>query len=211
MDEANNPHAGGPVNIVQHQRQRRAIATRHAILEASAAAFDMEGYTAASIHTIIANSHSTKGALYFHFTAKSAIAYQLIEGWDTVVAQTFSSAAESDAPVVTQLRSIFMTLARHVENNQMTRAGMKLTLDPAVKGARESYRRWIDTTNHLVDLAIASGTINDTTHGHRLAWNLCAGFSGASNAAAVLLENLDLPTRVDNLLDAHLSVVLNTL
>ena len=208
MNNAIRPHIGRPAGSLQRQRQPRAIATRRAILEASAATFDAEGYAAASINTIIANSRITKGALYFHFASKGSIAHQLIEDWDTVVAQAFSSAAETGEPVVTQLRSIFATLARQVDEDRTVRAGMKLTLDPSVEGANTSYRRWIDNTSDLVEVAIASGAIKDTSHGHRLAWNLCAGFSGAANAVAVLREDLDLPARVDDLLTAHLSLVL---
>ena len=99
---------------------------------------------------------------------------------------------------------------RHEKANRLNRRHSRfdLTLDPSVEGANMSYRRWIDNTSDLVEVAIASGAIKDTSHGHRLAWNLCAGFSGAANAVAVLREDLDLPARVDDLLTAHLSLVL---
>lgn len=62
---------------------------------------------------------------------------------------------------MTQLRSIFATLARQVDEDRTVRAGMKLTLDPSVEGANTSYRRWIDNTSDLVEVAIASGEIKE--------------------------------------------------
>ncbi|NYD37932.1 ScbR family autoregulator-binding transcription factor [Actinomycetospora corticicola] len=55
-------------------RQARAVATREAILAAAAHEFAAEGYHAASLSKILDRSGVTKGALYFHFTSKEAMA-----------------------------------------------------------------------------------------------------------------------------------------
>ncbi|NMM91354.1 hypothetical protein B2J88_44835 [Rhodococcus sp. SRB_17] len=82
---------------------------------------------------------------------------------------------------------------------------MKLTLEPAVDGAHQAYRQWVDVTCDLVDQGIGSGAISDTAAGHRLAWNLCAGFTGAVHGVEILREDLDLATRTSDMLSSYLT------
>src|ERR1700709_2702116 len=55
-------------------RQARAVATRETILAAAAHEFATEGYQAASLSKILERSGVTKGAMYFHFASKEAMA-----------------------------------------------------------------------------------------------------------------------------------------
>ncbi|MDZ7931240.1 MAG: TetR family transcriptional regulator [Rhodococcus sp. (in: high G+C Gram-positive bacteria)] len=59
--------------------QQRAINTRSEIIAAAAQEFAEHGYAAASINNIIDNSTRTKGALYFHFSSKQALAQAVLE------------------------------------------------------------------------------------------------------------------------------------
>lgn len=71
--------------------QQRGRATRHALLLAAAELFDGRGYHGASLTDILAASGRTKGALYFHFPSKKALAEALIAevvgSWDLVRAE----------------------------------------------------------------------------------------------------------------------------
>lgn len=183
--------------------QQRAIATRAAILAAFAAAFDSAGYAATTMNEVISANSSTKGAVYFHFPSKEAIAQEFIEGWNNAVTQSISDAEAAGGSISEQLRTVFTSLAEHVEDDRNIRAGFKLALDPSIDGGHESYRRWIDTTSDLVDAGIFSGEISDTAAGHRLAWNLCSGFVGAVHSVSILREDLDLATRTSDMLSAY--------
>ncbi|KAB2583052.1 TetR family transcriptional regulator, partial [Rhodococcus erythropolis] len=48
------------------------------------------------------------------------------------------------------------------------------------------------------------GELTDTPTTHRLAWNLCAGTVGAANASAALRVDVDLATRIEDTVTAHL-------
>lgn len=189
------------------QIQQRAIATRAAILAEAAKSFDASGYSSASINSLIANSDLTKGAIFHHFPSKGAIAQQLVQGWTSAAEEAFSAAATTGEPSSARLRAVFLDLANQIENDVQLRAGIKLTLEPAVEGAHQAYRRWVDATSDVVEDGIAEAMIDDSALGHRLAWNLCAGFAGAVNAIPALREDLDLPTRIDDLLTVHLAAV----
>lgn len=54
--------------------QRRAWATRRALLVAAASRFAEVGYHDTSLSEVIAAGKVTKGALYFHFISKQALA-----------------------------------------------------------------------------------------------------------------------------------------
>lgn len=205
MTDHIRPDTDHPTGSTGRRPQQRAIDTRAAILTAFAAAFDADGYAAATMSDVIKANSSTKGAIYFHFPSKEAIAQQLIEDWDGAVTQSLSDAEAAGGSISEQLRAVFTSLAEHVEDDRNIRAGFKLTLDPSVDGGHDSYRRWVDTTSDLVDAGIFSGAISDTATGHRLAWNLCSGFVGAVHSASILREDLDLATRTSDMLSSYLS------
>ncbi|MDI9918642.1 TetR/AcrR family transcriptional regulator [Rhodococcus sp. IEGM 1379] len=185
--------------------QPRGLRTRAKILAAAATRFDTEGYSLASINDILAGAETTKGAMYFHFASKEAMAQQLASDWSTAVHKAFSAAAGE--PLIQQMTTVFRSLARQLESDTNLRAGLKLTLEPSIDGAHQSYMQWVDETSELVDRANEAGDISDTDAAHRLAWNLCAGFTGAVQASAVLREDVNLSTRVEDVLDAHISAI----
>jgi AcrR family transcriptional regulator len=74
---------------VAEQADRRADATRLQILQAAAHEFATRPYSQVNLDDILVNADVTKGALYFHFRSKHALAIAVIEhraerGWGTV-------------------------------------------------------------------------------------------------------------------------------
>ena len=65
--------------------QGRAQVTRQALLVAAATRFAEVGYHGTSLSEVIAASKVTKGALYFHFISKQALAdavvAEMVTGW----------------------------------------------------------------------------------------------------------------------------------
>lgn len=204
MSDSIRPHIGRPVGSAQRRPQQRPIATRAAIVKAFAAAFDSAGFAAMTMNEVINTNALTKGAVYFHFLSKEALARLLVEEWNDLVAQSFSDAAAAGGSSAEQLRGVFITLAGRIEDDQNIRAGFKLTLDPSIDGAHEKYRRGIDTTSDLVEAGIRSGSISDTVTNHRLGWNLCSGFVGAVHSVSIVREDLDLSARIEDILSSNL-------
>ncbi len=60
-------------------QQRRAQATRRAIVIAAAEEFDRVGYDATPLSAVLRRSGVTKGAFYFHFASKESLAAALIQ------------------------------------------------------------------------------------------------------------------------------------
>lgn len=186
--------------------QDRAVRTREAIIAVAARHFDTDGYGHTSINAISATGKFAKGAMYYHFPSKEAIAQHLISDWNRTLDDTVSEALASGSSSTAgeKLAAIFTSLARRIAEDTNVRAGMKLTLEPTV-GSAAGFAHWVDVVNDIIGTAIAAGEITNTLTTHRLAWNLCAGTLGAVNASAVLHENFDLTTRIDDVLTIHLS------
>ncbi|MHD0299695.1 TetR family transcriptional regulator [Rhodococcus qingshengii] len=193
-----------PTNTATRTLQPRAERTRAKLLTAAATKFDSVGYPLASMTDICTDAETTKGGMYFHFASKEAIAQQLITDWSDEMHRAFSDVAATDEPATEQLATAFLSLAHHIENPNL-RAGMELSLEPSIDGAQHAYWQWVDKTSDIVDRAIATGEIRDTDTAHRLAWNLCAGFTGAVQASAVLREDIRLTTRIADAITAHLT------
>lgn len=131
--------------------QQRAIKTRAALLAAAAHEFADRGYAGASVNSILANSTSTKGALYFHFPSKEALAEAVLE--DVRSAYT---------PIVERWRSAhiqpFDALAGIVDDiaavatDVSGRAEMKLALDPPLPDLQRPSHVWeAAIRNHAVN------------------------------------------------------------
>ncbi|OXM23271.1 TetR family transcriptional regulator [Rhodococcus erythropolis] len=185
--------------------QARAVRTREAIIAVAARHFDSDGYGHTSINAISGAGKFAKGAMYYHFPSKEAIAEHLISGWNHTLDETISEAlaAGASSTVSQKLAAIFMSLAQRIGEDTNLRAGMKLTLEPTIDNGA-AFAHWVDAISDIIETGITEGELTDTPTTHRLAWNLCAGTLGAAHASATLREDSDLATRLEDTVTAHL-------
>lgn len=192
-------------------KQRRAVLTRIQILDAAAARFDTYGYAATGISDIVADAHTTKGALYFHFPSKETLAQQLIASWSADVVAAYESATNTTTPAIHQLLMVFRALAHRVATVPTVRAGAKLTTDRSIDGAPRAHQRWVDATLILVEGAIAADEIEERS-AHLFAWNLCAHFVGALQMRDNAREmGIEFETIIDDAVASFLAGVLTPL
>lgn len=184
--------------------QARAVRTREAIIAVAARHFDTDGYGHTSMNTITHTGRFAKGAMYYHFLSKEAIAEHLISDWNHTLDETISEAlaASPSSTAGEKLTAIFISLAQHIGEDTNLRAGMKLTLEPTINNGA-AFAHWVDAISDIIETAITDGELTDTPTTHRLAWNLCAGTIGAANASATLREDVDLATRIEDTVTAH--------
>ncbi|MBO8150656.1 MULTISPECIES: TetR/AcrR family transcriptional regulator [Rhodococcus erythropolis group] len=185
--------------------QDRAVRTREAIVAVAARHFDTDGYGNTSINTISATGKFAKGAMYYHFPSKEAIAEHLISDWNRTLDDTVSEALASGSSSTAgeKLTAIFTSLSRQIAEDTNVRAGMKLTLEPTIDNAA-GFAHWVDAISDIIETAITDGELTNTPTTRRLAWNLCAGTIGAVNASVVMCEDIDLSTRIEGIVAAHL-------
>src|SRR5919205_820960 len=92
MSSTGTPQSSGSAAYPRRTRpQLRARATRLATLTAAAEHFARHGYHATSLDSVLADSGGTKGALYFHFASKEALARaviaEMLRRWGTLRGQ----------------------------------------------------------------------------------------------------------------------------
>ena len=89
----------------------------------------------------------------------------------------------------------------------MLRAGMKLSLDPAV-GDGSAFSRWVGMTDVLVESAVAAGEVEATAAVSRVAWNVCAGMVGAVCACGVVDGDVELD-HIGDVVDAYIGAAVS--
>ncbi|MDE8647587.1 TetR/AcrR family transcriptional regulator [Rhodococcus qingshengii] len=185
--------------------QPRAKVTRDKVLSETAQVFDTLGFFPASITEMVAGSDLTKGAIFYHFPSKEAIAQQIVEDWTAVIEAEFSHASATAAPAEAQLTAVFKSLAATVATSVRARAGMKLTVEKAVGGGAAAYRKWVDATDAVFSTALGTAGSPTAISSRRRASSLCAGFIGVVLLDELEGDDLDIATRVDDLLAMHLA------
>ena len=138
--------------------------------------------------------------MYFHFSKKESIASEMLRRWSAAVTETVEKAAATGQPADRQGIMIYRELARRTQNEAIIRAGLILSVDQSLSGARATYEAWTAAIEPIVVDASRSGALDCAKSMSRLADTLCAGFVGAVQVAASLDENHTITRRVDDLL-----------
>ncbi|GHH80090.1 hypothetical protein GCM10018781_59580 [Kitasatospora indigofera] len=149
-------------------KQERAGRTRQAVLLAAARTFADAGYESASLVDISRCAGVSKGALYFHFVSKQALAEGVRAAARRVIATAVLRARRSDGPAVQALLDLAHELARLLREDIVVRAGVLLSQgtqsgkEPPGPGAPEGCGPWRDWTvmvRRQLVLAEASGEL----------------------------------------------------
>jgi AcrR family transcriptional regulator len=176
-------------------QQARAVRTRRAILEAAAAVFDELGYEGASTTEILARSGLTRGALYFHFPSKEAIA-------DAVV-DTQNEALAPPANKVTLQAIIDLTLAfaERLRTDVVLRAAVRLTVEQASykTPTAAAYLGPADLLTAMFTQAQRDGELLATVDPVEVGQLVVGAFTGIQILSQVRDGRRDLPRRVATL------------
>lgn len=179
-------------------QQDRAHATREAILRAAAEEFDRLGYDRTSLSAVLARSGLTKGAFYFHFASKEALACALIEDQD----QSWERMREEwDARAVgplCKLVGMFVESADRMAGNVTLRAGVRLAADREVgyPGVPSAHLGWEKIIEDYLSAARDAGEIRSDVEPAALARTLCASTLGARYISSATTRCADFPARM---------------
>lgn len=200
IDTAGSASAGTGTRTGGRPLQQRARITKDAIIEAAASHFNTVGYAASSVNDIVEQAGSTKGAMYFHFPSKKALAQRLVQVWGDVLTDTITRITSTDEPPHQQVAAIYRELAHRVAQDHQVRAGLLMSLEPAVDESAQVYTAWTSAVSVIVERAVRSGDLGAAAAPPRLGESLCAGFVGAVHVASSLGEPGTISRRVDDLL-----------
>ncbi|AEW99113.1 ScbR family autoregulator-binding transcription factor [Streptantibioticus cattleyicolor] len=176
-------------------QQERALKTRLLIVEAAGAVFDELGYDAATTTEIIARSGVTRGALYFHFPSKEAIA-------DAVIASQDQFLVPPDHRVRLQATiDLTMSYARRLQHDSLLRGAVRLAVEQASyrKPDATPYVSSHEVVCRLLREAEANGELLPTADPEELTPLIVGAFTGIQVLSQAHNNRLDLLERVSAL------------
>jgi AcrR family transcriptional regulator len=178
--------------VLNYPKQERAQRTRRAILLAAASVFDECGYESASISEILLRADVTKGALYFHFPSKEALA-------QGVVGEQLSAMEVTDHELKLQgVIDLTLQVACRLRSDVLLRAGIRLTVEQGTFRSADAapYQAWIDACQGLFEQARVRGELLPHVT-PRVAAELVVGcFTGTQLLSQVLTGRDDVVDRV---------------
>ncbi|MCQ4041528.1 ScbR family autoregulator-binding transcription factor [Streptantibioticus rubrisoli] len=176
-------------------QQARAVRTKRMILQAAAEVFDEFGYEGASTTEIIARGGFTRGALYFHFPSKEALAEAVM-------------AAQSEAlvPPVRKVRlqaviDLTLLFAERLRTDVVLRAAVRLGVDQASRKNpnRAPYQEPINLVEDLLAEARDRGELLPGVNVEEVAGILVGAFTGIQIMSQVYERRQALPGRISML------------
>lgn len=175
-------------------QQERAVKTRRAVLEAAATVFAEHGYTAATVADILKTAGVTKGALYFHFDSKEALARGVLE------VQTDQRLPEQEIKLQ-EMVDVAMTVAHRMRHDSLLRAGARLSADPI--GRRHygsAWPLWVGMLAEIVSQAHQRGETLSHVVPHEVAELVVSAFNGVQLYSQLETNLEDVEYRVSVLL-----------
>ncbi|MFF3561992.1 ScbR family autoregulator-binding transcription factor [Streptomyces sp. NPDC002574] len=171
-------------------QQARAVQTRRRIVEAAAGVFDEYGYERAAVSEILRRAEVTKGALYFHFTSKEALAQAVMDE------QTAPAVPPvRDSPLQT-LIDVTQHLAYLLRTDSLVRAGARLAVEGVFYGGPHPWGEWVVIAGGLLAEAKERGEVLPHVVPEESAEVVVAAFTGVQLVSEASTGRADLAERV---------------
>lgn len=172
--------------------------TRENIMLGAAEVIRRVGYAKASLSDISAAAGVTKGALYFHFDSKEAIARALIDEQHRRAREGALVILAEEAPALEQMMQLCQDLAQKLVDDPIVRAGIRLTTDSSTftSPVREPYLDWMATFEMLAERAETEGETNGKIAPAVLARFVIPAYTGVQLVSETFTLRADLTERI---------------
>ena len=143
--------------------ERPAGTTRQRLIAAASRQFARRSYSMVSLDDILAEAGLTKGAMYFHFPSKQALALAIIDDLAEMSrAEVTELLAHRMSGLETLIDLVFL-LAVQDTQHEVARAGVRLleTVDDTADLSTTLWRSWIELVSTLIQKAVTEGDVVD--------------------------------------------------
>ncbi|MFJ9419165.1 ScbR family autoregulator-binding transcription factor [Streptomyces sp. NPDC101227] len=172
-------------------KQERAVRTRRAVLEAAAHVIGAHGYQAATMAEIIQRAGVTKGALYFHFTSKDALARAVVTEQSRPFLPQVSESRLQDAIDFTH------RVALALRSDALLQAGTRIAVETTFsEDPLMPYRAWTEIIATIFTEARGNGELLHSVVPDRAAEFFVAAYMGVQLFSRAATDRADLPERV---------------
>jgi AcrR family transcriptional regulator len=143
------------------QVDRRAEATRMQILLAASHEFAHKSYTQVSLDDILAQAEVTKGAMYFHFRSKHALALAIIDRQNLLSYEMVSDVLSRRLSGLESLVDMSFQIVSRDIGDEVARAGLNLleSIGRADGVRARVLDEWVQAFAELVGRANAEGDV----------------------------------------------------
>lgn len=202
MPNTNSP--GTAQQATSQPKQERARRTKTQILQAAAEIFAEQGYPAVTLQDVADRTSMTKGAVYFHYANKQALALAVVEEhygrWPPLVERVRALGL----PPLETLLAILDGTAEAFRSDTVVQAGARLQIERSLIDADlpQPYLWWPETLAELITEARDAGQLRPETDPEALARVIVSAFFGVQHTSDVLTGRADLMERYVEMRDA---------
>ncbi|MGO9511539.1 MAG: TetR family transcriptional regulator [Mycobacterium sp.] len=180
--------------------ERRAGTTRQRLIAAASRQFARRPYSLVSLDDILAEAELTKGAMYFHFSSKQALAVAIVDDLTEMIRAAVTELLAHKMSGLETLIDLIYLLAVQDTQYEVARAGARLleTLDNTTALPPTLWQSWIELITTLIQKAVTEGDVVDHHDPEDIAKMLVALWVGMRR-----ISDLDQPEHyLDNLRNA---------
>ncbi|MGW2569589.1 ScbR family autoregulator-binding transcription factor [Streptomyces sp. NPDC001537] len=184
-------------------KQERAGRTRRQLLDAAAKAFAAKGFPAVTLQDIADLAEVTKGAVYFHFTNKEAVAVAVTEEFYTQLPAIAESVTARQLPPLDALGELLLQTAVALRDNPVMQAGARLQIERNLVDADmpTPFSGFTQLITELLAQAQDEDMLRPTTDVAATARVIVAAFFGSQHISWVQHNREDLTDRVQEIID----------
>ena len=171
---------GGERRAVTEQPDRKADQTRLQILRAAARHFALTPYSRVSLDDILADATVTKGALYFHFRSKHALAASVVTHRTQLAHKTLEDALARNLSGAETLIDLACLVATEDIGDPMARACLNLieSIGRTDNVGPQALHEWVQGLAGIAKRAISEGDFTADTEPDEVARLLVATYLG---------------------------------
>jgi AcrR family transcriptional regulator len=175
-------------------RQARSEATRQKIIDSAVDLINEIGYPAAGLADIIERAELTKGALYYHFDSKEALATAIIEDGGSRVIESFAATGRPGSPAMENLiHGVFM-VGDTIGNDVLAAAASRLlrTFGGFNPAAKSTYGRFLEEMAARVKAAVSEHDVRSDLDPDVIARTIFGAMLGTELLSAALSGGADM-------------------
>ncbi len=179
-------------------RQARSEATRQKIIDSAIDLINEIGYPAAGLADIIERAELTKGALYYHFDSKEALATAIIEEGAVTVLDSFRNAGRSSSPAMENIIHGLFVVIDVLAGDRVTQAAGRLlrTFGGFNPAAKQTYAILLEEMTKAISGAIAEGDVRSELDPEQVGSSIVSTLLGAELLSSALADGEDMRTRL---------------
>ena len=149
--------------VMTETSERRADTTRQRLIAAASHQFARRSYSMVSLDDILAEAELTKGAMYFHFPSKQALALAIIDDFTDMSRAAVTETLARKMSGLETLIDLLYLLAVQDTLNEVARAGVRLldTLDNTTALPTTLWQSLIEFVTTVIQKAVTEGDVVD--------------------------------------------------